>query len=89
VTDETRTDLHAAPAPETLTDDAMRQLTEYIEGARWFGGKGRGPRVTGVRRLGVVADEGPRVVVDLAEVSYDDPRRLVGDHAESAYAGHA
>jgi maltokinase len=29
-------------------------------------------RVTGVRRLGVIADEGPRVVVDLAEVSYDD-----------------
>ncbi len=54
------------------TDDALRQLTEYIEGARWFGGKGRGLRVTDVRRLGVIADEGPRVVVDLAEVTYQD-----------------
>jgi maltokinase len=54
------------------TEDSLRQLTEYIEGSRWFGGKGRGLRVTGVRRLGVIADEGPRVVVDLAEATYED-----------------
>ncbi len=67
MTDETRTDVASTP-----TADGLRQLSEYIEGARWFGGKGRGLRVTGVRRLGVIADEGPRVVVDLAEVTYDD-----------------
>jgi maltokinase len=67
VTDDTRTGLTSTP-----TDDTLRQLSEFVEGARWFGGKGRGMRVTGVRRLGVIADEGPRVVVDLAEVSYDD-----------------
>jgi maltokinase len=67
VTDDTRIDLASTP-----TDDGRRQISEYIEGARWFGGKGRGLQVTGVRRLGVIADEGPRVVVDLAEVTYDD-----------------
>jgi maltokinase len=67
VTDEIRAGLTSTP-----TDDTLRQLSEFVEGARWFGGKGRGMRVTGVRRLGVIADEGPRVVVDLAEVSYDD-----------------
>jgi maltokinase len=76
VTDETRTDPTAhqssAGAASTPTDDHLRQLAEHLEGARWFGGKGRGLRVTGVRRLGVIADEGPRVAVDLAEVEYDD-----------------
>src|SRR5262245_50707027 len=56
----------------TPAEDRLRQLTEFIEGARWFGGKGRDPQVTAVRRLGVVADEAPRVVVDLAEVHYGD-----------------
>ncbi len=72
MTDETRTDMPPATPSPAPTDDGLRQLSEYIEGARWFGGKGRGLRVTGVRRLGVVADESPRVVVDLVEVSYDD-----------------
>ena len=68
MTDETR----SPDLPSTPTDDSLRQLSEYLEGARWFGGKGRGLRVTGVRRLGVIADEGPRVVVDLVEVTYED-----------------
>jgi maltokinase len=72
VTDQTPTPTASRAAGETATDDGLRQLSEYLEGARWFGGKGRGMRVTGVRRLGVVADEQPRVVVDLAEVTYDD-----------------
>ena len=82
MTDETRTGQPRHPAAEpnaasdeagaTLTADGLRQLTEYIEGARWFGGKGRGHRVTEVHRVGTIADEGPRVVVDLAEVTYDD-----------------
>jgi len=67
VTDEIRAGVTSTP-----TDDTLRQLSEFVEGARWFGGKGRGMQVTGVRRLGVIAHEGPRVVVDLAEVSYDD-----------------
>jgi maltokinase len=67
VTDEKPADVIPSP-----TDDSLRQLSEYIEGARWFGGKGRGLRVTGVRRLGVIAEESPRVVVDLAEVTYED-----------------
>ena len=52
-------DMPHRPAPPRPTDDSRRQLTEYIEGARWFGGKGRGGEVTGVRRLGVIAEEGP------------------------------
>jgi maltokinase len=66
VTDDIRTDPTATSQP----GDAHRQLTEFIEGARWFGGKGRHGEVTGVRRLGVIAEAGPRVVVDLAEVTY-------------------
>jgi maltokinase len=78
VTDETRPDQtdstgsDTAQATTTPAEDRLRQLTEFIEGARWFGGKGRGPQVTAVRRIGVIADEDPRVVVDLAEVTYDD-----------------
>ena len=62
----------AGQATTTPAEDRLRQLTGFIEAARWFGGKGRGPQVTAVRRLGVIADEGPRVVVDLAEVTYTD-----------------
>jgi maltokinase len=72
VTDDTPTAFDAADVKSFPTEDTLRQLAEYIEGARWFGGKGRGLRVTGVRRLGVIADESPRVVVDLAEVTYKD-----------------
>jgi maltokinase len=58
--------------PSGPSDDCLRQISEYLEGARWFGGKGRGARASAVRRLGVIADEGPRVVVELVEVTYDD-----------------
>jgi maltokinase len=84
VTDEIRPDQPDDGSPTSSTtgqatttpaEDRLRQLTGFIEGARWFGGKGRGPRVIGVRRLGVIADEGPRVVVDLVEVRYDDGGR--------------
>jgi maltokinase len=56
----------------TMSADDRRQLTDFIEGARWFGGKGRDGVVTAVRRLGMVAEKDPRVVVDLAEVTYPD-----------------
>jgi len=52
--------------------DERRQIADFIEGARWFGGKGRGFAVTDVRRLGAVAEEAPRVVIDLCELTYDD-----------------
>jgi maltokinase len=67
VTDDIRTDSTATSAA-----DHRRQLTDFIEGARWFGGKGRGGEVTGVRRVGLVAEKDPRVAVDLAEVTYPD-----------------
>jgi maltokinase len=50
-------------------------LKPFIEQARWFGGKGRPFTVTGVRRLGVVphqVEDGPRVAIDLATVTYED-----------------
>jgi maltokinase len=76
VTDETRIDQTTDPttrgAGPSPSEDGLRQLTGFLEGARWFGGKGRRMQVTGLRRLGVIADEGPRVVVGIAEVSYDD-----------------
>jgi maltokinase len=70
VTDDARTPLEDAttsPPP-----DAHRQIAEFVQGARWFGGKGRDFAVTDVRRLGVIADESPRVVIDLVELTYDD-----------------
>ena len=65
------TDDIGAQSTTTAADD-RRQLTEFMEGARWFGGKGRDGVVTDVRRIGTVAEKGPRVVVDLAEVTYPD-----------------
>jgi maltokinase len=58
---------HSSPTTPT------EELTAFIQAARWFGGKGREFRVTGVRRLGWVETGTPtRVAVDLAEVTYDD-----------------
>ena len=67
MTDDIGTDSTATSAA-----DDRRQLSDFIEGARWFGGKGRGGEVTDVRRLGLVAEKDPRVVVDLVEVTYPD-----------------
>ncbi len=48
-------------------------LHAYIRDARWFGGKGRQFTVTDVHRLGAVPGrETPPVVIDLAELTYDD-----------------
>ncbi len=68
MTDDIRTD----PPTTSPPADDRRQLTDFIEGARWFGGKGRHGEVTDVRRLGVIAEDAPRVVVDLAQVTYPD-----------------
>ncbi|MEP9361454.1 phosphotransferase [Nocardioides sp. CN2-186] len=47
----------------------------YLERTRWFGGKGRPFEVTAVRRIGEVpgsAEDGPRVVIQLVDVTYGD-----------------
>ncbi|HEX3297945.1 MAG TPA: hypothetical protein VHR85_14090 [Nocardioides sp.] len=76
MTDETSADQTTESGEISVTpNDGLRQLSDYLEGARWFGGKGRGMRVRGVRRIGVIADEDPRVVVDLVEVAYEDGGR--------------
>jgi maltokinase len=84
VTDETSADQTTESGEISVTpNDGLRQLSDYLEGARWFGGKGRGMRVRGVRRIGVIADEDPRVVVDLYQVPlalYTDPEHRL-DHA--------
>jgi maltokinase len=67
VTDEIHSETTATSPP-----DGRRQLADFIEAARWFGGKGREPEVTDVRRLGVIAEQDPRVVVDLVELTYAD-----------------
>ncbi len=54
MTDDIRTDSTATSAA-----DDRRQLTDFLEGARWFGGKGRHVAVTDVRRLGMVGRGGP------------------------------
>ncbi|WP_067440364.1 maltokinase N-terminal cap-like domain-containing protein [Nocardioides jensenii] len=52
----------------------LEQLTAFIGEARWFGGKGRGFTVTSTRRTGVLPTQpdGPKVAIDLAEVTYED-----------------
>ena len=52
-------------------------LHDFLGHARWFGGKGRPFRVTGVRRLGRLGGldggaGGPALVVTLVAVDYDD-----------------
>ncbi|HEX6247226.1 MAG TPA: hypothetical protein VFZ64_05095 [Nocardioidaceae bacterium] len=62
-----------------IDDKVLQSLAAYVSEARWFGGKGRGMRVTDVRRLGwLEADPepgSPHTRVELAHVAYDD-----GDH---------
>jgi maltokinase len=48
---------------------------DFLIRTRWFAGKGRPFHVSGVRRVGQVpgaVPDGPRVVVNLVEVTYDD-----------------
>ncbi len=55
--------------------DTRELLVTFIEGARWFGGKGRPFRLTDLHRLGEVpgsVEGGPRVAIDLATLEYDD-----------------
>jgi maltokinase len=77
VTDQPRTTPVPDPIPAEhaggpFSANAREQIADFLEGARWFGGKGRGLTVTDVRRLGVIAESAPRVVVDVCELTYDD-----------------
>jgi maltokinase len=57
------------PTPAEFHPD----LERFIGTARWFGGKGRPFRVTGVRRAGELGGDAPaRAVVELVSVTYDD-----------------
>jgi maltokinase len=59
----------------TAGDDTRSLLHDYVETARWFGGKGRDFRVVDVRRLGLLTSEsqdGPKVGIELLTLAYDD-----------------
>jgi maltokinase len=49
-----------------------QSLRAFVEQARWFGGKGRPFEATGVRRLGVIGDGAPTLVLDLVSLTYSD-----------------
>jgi maltokinase len=77
VTDQPRTTPSSDHIPAEqpgapFSTSARQQIADFLEGARWFGGKGRGLTVTDVRRLGVIAESAPRVVVDVCELTYAD-----------------
>jgi maltokinase len=50
------------------------ELKEYIDGARWFGGKGRPWDVGGIRRVGTLpgSTSDLTVVIELVEIAYAD-----------------
>ena len=62
------------PVTAPLTDVALPDLERFLASARWFGGKGRPYRATGVRRVGRLpaGPDEPTVAIDLLEVTYDD-----------------
>jgi maltokinase len=62
------------PAPLPITGPEFHpDLERFVGAARWFGGKGRPFRVTGVRRAGELGGGGRvQAVVELVSVSYDD-----------------
>lgn len=56
-----------------MNREVQADLTAYVESARWFGGKGRTFTLSAVRRVAEVpgaVENGPRVSIDLAEVTY-------------------
>ncbi len=52
----------------------LEHLSQWIDEARWFGGKGREWTLAGVRRVGELPDapDGLRVAIELAEIAYAD-----------------
>jgi maltokinase len=53
-----------------VNDDAIRSVHQYVETARWFGGKGRDLTVDG--SADESADAAPRVAVELVTLQYTD-----------------
>jgi maltokinase len=54
-----------------MTPTALEAVAQYVESARWFGGKGRGLTVTDARRVGLLGDPEkgwPVVCVELVSV---------------------
>ena len=82
-----------------IDEHVANALAAYISTARWFGGKGRVMRVTGVRRLGwldpatggpteaVPPGERPRVRVELVTIGYDDGETDLYQLPLAYYAG--
>jgi maltokinase len=72
--------------PESRTAQIDPAVFEaFLVKTRWFGGKGRPFAVTAVRRLGEVpgrAEDGPHVVIQLVEVTYDDVAQGAVDRVE-------
>ena len=54
-----------------MTPEHQQALHDFVAHARWFGGKGRGFAIQGVRQH-VLSEEEPRVVVELVTLTYDD-----------------
>ncbi len=61
-----------------MNDDVVSALRQYLETARWFGGKGREFKALGVRRAGLLGapDTEPRVGIELLTLEYtgEEPR---------------
>ncbi len=54
-----------------MKDVAVRAVQEYVESARWFGGKGRAFTVSATRKAGVLGDPGTWPVVDIELVTLE------------------
>jgi len=57
-----------------VNDDVVQLVRQYVETARWFGGKGRDFSIAGIRRAGVLdgsAEGSPRVGIELVTLAYD------------------
>ena len=55
-----------------LDTPALESLHDFVEQARWFGGKGRPFAVTRTRRLGTLGDGEPTLALELVTLTYDD-----------------
>jgi maltokinase len=55
-----------------VADELGQLLAAWLPGQRWFAGKGRGLRVSGLRRLGALTEEPYPSAVWLVDVAYDD-----------------
>ncbi|MDX6302839.1 MAG: maltokinase [Nocardioidaceae bacterium] len=69
-----------------MNEDAALLVREYVETARWFGGKGRDFTVVDVRRAGLLDSAGgadPRVGIELVTLRYHGTGDDTGDDTET------